>query len=143
MKLQQVPANYNDSVPTLLAWSKEVADWSTAIRHRVEVVWLPNLYNNYTLQTSAYKFRVPKGHPYFEAIEGEVQSWQDTGAVLFLEVQKNPSLTVSLFTVDEEHCDWSQLGEAGFKCGAVSRRKSTSPKKTRTVESRDSSLVPS
>lgn len=131
MKFRAEPANFDDSIPTLQKWSKTVDNWDSPIKHRVELIWLPNLYKNYTFQTSSYRFRIPEGHPYFDAIVEFREEWEKEGAVLFLTVSMSPKLTVALESLDEEQCEWNEIGSAGFKLEEVRRRKKTSSPKTR------------
>lgn len=135
MRYETTPANFSDSIPTLVQWSKTVLDRSAPIQHRVEVIWAPNLYSNYTLQTSSYRLRLDKGHPYYSLLERDLSEMCESGAVLFLETEFEPKLAVTLIALDEERCVWDELGTSGFKLHSVQKRKTESTPKTRKQRS--------
>lgn len=130
MQYQSAPVNFEDSIPTLVKWAKGVADKSSALSHRVETIWAPNLYSNYTFVTSSYRFRVDKGHPYYQLCEELLEVWLQEEAVLFLQVEFQPKLLVTLLTLDEEQCSWETLGESGYKLKDVKRRRKVPTPKT-------------
>lgn len=130
MKFEAAPLNAKDDIPTLQKWAKTVDDRSTEISHRVETIWLPNLYSNFTLVTSSYRFRADKGHPYYEIIAQHIEEWCEAESVLFLQVAFEPKLSVSLLVLEDERCEWDDLGETGYKLSNVQRRKNPPSSKT-------------
>lgn len=131
MKFQAVPANYSDEIPTFSKWVKTVADETATIPQVVEVIWLPNLYNNYTLQTRSYRFRVPKGHPYYEIVENYLSSWIESGSVLVLTASNFPKATLELEVLEDSIGNWEELGDAGYKIAEIRGPSKTDLKKTR------------
>lgn len=135
MKFQTVPANYSDEVPTFSKWVKTVVDETARIPQIVEVIWLPNLYSNYTLQTRSYRFRVPKGHPYFPIIEQYLNAWKNDGSVLCLIADNFPKPTLELEVLEDSTSVWEELGDSGFKITNIKALKKPSAAKTRTQKS--------
>lgn len=135
MKFQAVPANYSDEIPTFSKWSKTIEDFEAVIPHVVEVIWLPNLYSNFTLQTSSYRFRVPKGHPYFEVVSNFIQEWKEEGAVLVLTSSAFPKPQIELQVLEDSISIWEELGDAGFKVTNIKAPSKSGAKKTRKSDS--------
>lgn len=131
MSVYESELNSNaDKLPSVFQWLKTVSKEATVPVRIVKVLWFPNLYNNYSLDTEAYRLRVSEGDSLYQVLEANLENWLESGCVIGLEVTGQKVRKIKLSILETDECDWDQLGEHGWKCSAV--RPKTNPKsKTR------------
>lgn len=122
----------SDALPTVNQWIKTVSKECAEATRLIKLIWTPNMYENYSLDTEAFRLRVPANHFLFQVLKDNLEDWINTDVVLALEIEKLKIPKVSLITLDNEQCDWDPLGEYGWKCGQVSARAKNVTSKTRT-----------
>lgn len=134
--------NQSDSLPTLSQWVKTVSNECAESTRIVKLIWIPNLYENFSLDTEAYRFRVSPSHPLFEVVEENLEEWVETGVVVALSAEKSKILRVSLLTLDGETCDWDALGSNGWKAGPVRKTPKNVTAKTSVKRSKKNEAAP-
>lgn len=121
--------NTSDSLPTVTQWLQTVSTECCEATRLVKIIWIPNLYNNYSLDTEAYRVRIAPSHSLYQTLEDHLEQWIEQGVVLGVSVEKGKSPKVTLVTLDNEECDWDALGDRGWKFGPVrAKRKNVSTK---------------
>lgn len=120
----------SDSLPTVSQWMKTVSTECCEATRIVKLIWCPNMYESYSLDTEAYRIRIGKGHPLFEVLEDNLDEWIQAGTVIASQVVKGRKATVILLTLDNETCEWDALGEHGWKSGQVIAKVKNVPAKT-------------
>lgn len=121
-------SNFNDSLPTLYRWMKTVSAECASATRLVKMIWKPNQYLSYSLDTEAYRVRFAEEHPLYQVLEDYLDTWIEQDVVIALSVEGGKKPVITLVTLDTEQCEWSELGDFGYKAGAVSAKKSVSSK---------------
>lgn len=117
-----------DKLPTVKQWAASISkDGMEAVR-LVKVIWMPNLYDSYSLDTECFRLRVPSTHSLFQVLEDNLEDWLEEGVVLGLQVIGKKLTKVTLMTVDSEECQWDPLGEHGWKMSQLTAKKRTRAK---------------
>lgn len=123
----------DDKLPTLSQWIKTVSSEAILATRLVKLIWTPNLYDNYSLDTEVYRFRISPNHALFNVLEEELENWLENMTVLALQLEGTKKPSITLLTLDNEVGEWSALGDHGWKIGQVEAKpKKTSSAKTRT-----------
>lgn len=112
----------SDSLPTVNQWIKTVSKECAEATRIVKLIWTPNMYENYSLDTEAFRLRVSPNHFLFQILEDNLEDWVNADTVLALEIEKLKIPKVTLITLDDEQCEWDVLGENGFKAGQVTAK---------------------
>lgn len=119
-----------DKLPTLSQWAKVVSKDALLPTRLVKIIWTPNQYNSYSLDTEAYRLRVAESHGLYQVLKDYLEDWIHEGAVLSLSITPGKTLKVTLSTLDNEECSWEPLGEMGYKMQELKRVKKTVSAKT-------------
>lgn len=138
--------NQSDALPTVKQWLTTISREGSQVAKIIKLIWTPNLYTNYSLDTESYRFRVTESHYLFSVIEDNLTDWIENDTVLALQIEGFKAPTMTLLTLDTEQGDWTELGTHGWKIGAISARKkdvTTKTRQKRTPLGQDVDLAPS
>lgn len=111
--------NTSDALPTVTQWAKTVSAECAEATRIVKLIWCPNLYNSFSLDTEAYRVRIGENHPLYQVLQDNVEAWVEQGAVVAMQVIKGRKTSINLLTLGGEECDWDELGSHGYKAGPV------------------------
>jgi len=123
-----------DKLPSLKQWIRSVHKEALEPIRIVKVVWLPNLYKSYTLDTEVFRLRIGEGQQLYQILEDHLDSWLDEEVVLALQIEGSKIPKVTLMTLDNEQCEWDALGDHGFKMRNLTAKKKPR-NKTRSLQS--------
>lgn len=112
-----------DKLPSVKQWMRTVSKEALEPVRIVKLIWLPNLFDNYSLDTEAFRLRVAPSQQLFQILEDNLDEWLETGAVLGLQIEGSKRPKITLLTLDGEECEWDALGEHGFKMSNLAARK--------------------
>lgn len=129
----------DDKLPTVSQWMKTVSSEAKISIRLVKQLWIPNLFDNYSLDTESYRFRVPPSHGLFRVLEDNLEDWIENDAVLALHLSDSKKPEMTLLTLDNEMSVWSEMGAYGWKLGQVEAK----PKKTSGYKTRKSNALSS
>lgn len=132
----------SDALPTVNQWIKTVSRECAEATRIVKLIWCPNMYQNYSLDTEAFRLRVPEKHFLFQVLQDNLEDWINSDVVLALEIEKLKIPKVTLITLENEQCDWDPLGEYGWKSGQVTAKAKNVASKTRSKQDATKSHPP-
>lgn len=122
----------DDKLPTVAQWMKTVNSDAWGVTRLVKLIWTPNLYDNFSLDTEVYRFRVSPSHSLFEVLEENLELWVENMSVLALQLDSGKKSTMTLLTLDNEQAEWTALGANGWRLGQVEAK----PKAKREYKTR-------
>lgn len=112
-----------DKLPTVKQWMNSVSAEATIPTRIIKVIWTPNLYPSYSLDTEAYRVRVADTHFLYQVLEQNLETWIESGTVLGLNITGKKVIKVTLLTLDKEEGEWDALGEHGWKFSNLKTKK--------------------
>lgn len=112
-----------DKLPSVRQWMTTVSKEALEPVRIIKLIWLPNLYDNYSLDTEAFRLRIAPNQQLFQVLEDNLDEWLETGAVLGLQIEGSKRPKITLMTLDGEECEWDPLGEHGFKMSNLTAKK--------------------
>lgn len=115
--------NDADRLPTVKQWASSISKEGMEAVRLVKVIWMPNMYESYSLDTECFRLRISPNHTLFDILETHIEDWLESGAVLGLSVEGKKLTKVTLMTLDDEECEWDPLGEHGWKMSHVKAKK--------------------
>jgi hypothetical protein len=59
-----------EKLPTLLQYLKRTKDVEYPLLRRIDFIWLPGSFSNYTLQTSDFRIAISSGNPLYKLLDG-------------------------------------------------------------------------
>lgn len=121
-----------DKLPSVRQWMNTVSAEALEPVRLVKVIWTPNLYSNYSLDTEAFRVRVKPTDALFAVLENNLDDWIENDVVLAIKIEGRKIPKVTLMTLDSEKCDWDSLGDYGWKSSNFAARKKNVQSKTRT-----------
>lgn len=129
----------DDKLPTVSQWMKTTSKEAWEVTRLVKLIWTPNVFDNYSLDTESFRIRIGPNHSFFEVLEENLELWIEDRSVLAVSFtsDKKPQMTFEL--LEKEQADWSPLGDHGWKLGQV-EAKQIKRAKTKT-RSNSSNLV--
>lgn len=104
-----------DKLPTLRQWIKAQGKKAIAKRFLVSLVWEPNQWSNYTLETERFKVRVSKGDPVFEALSKNLPRLLDEEQAFFVEIVNREKGAFKLVANPNEPGHWEHITDTGHK----------------------------
>ena len=121
-----------DKLPSVNQWIKTVSAEALEPVRLVKLIWTPNLYDNYSLDTEAFRVRVKPGNYLFDILQQNLEEWVEGDIVLAIKIEGRKIPKITLMTLDSEQCDWDAIGEYGWKMSNVRARKKNVTSKTRS-----------
>lgn len=109
----------DDKLPTVAQWMKSTSKDHWGAPKIVKMIWIPNLFDNYSLDTEYFRVRIGPNHGFFSVLEETLDTWVEDRSVLTvcLSDDKKPALIFDILV--NERADWSPLGDYGWKLGQV------------------------
>lgn len=121
-----------DKLPSVAQWIKTVSAEALEPVRLVKLIWIPNLYDNYSLDTEAFRVRVKPGNYLFDILQQHLEEWVEGDIVLAIKIEGRKIPKITLMTLDSEQCDWDSIGDYGWKMSNVRARKKNVTSKTRS-----------
>ncbi len=104
-----------EKLPTLKQWLKTQGKKAIPKRFLVSLVWEPNQWRNYTLQTEKFRVRVSEGDPIFEALQTGLSTLLDMEYALMLEVTDREKGAFQIIGNPQEPGHWNHITDTGHK----------------------------
>lgn len=124
-----------DKLPSVNQWIKTVSSEALEPVRLVKMIWTPNLYDNYSLDTEAFRVRIKPKDLLFEILEANLNDWMESDVVLAIKIEGRKIPRITLMTLDSEKCDWDSLGDYGWKMSNLKSRVKNVSSKTRLKQS--------
>lgn len=109
----------DDKLPTVHQWLKTVSSEAKEVTRIVKLIWTPNMFDNYSLDTEAFRVRITPNHPLFDVLEENLEEWIEQGDVLAIQLDCGRKVSITLLTLDNEVGEWSALGDHGWKMQGI------------------------
>ena len=115
----------NDQIklPSLLQWLKTIPSDSPTVHKVVKLVWFPNQFPNFTVDTESFRLRISLEQ--FD--EAELTDLFETAiqdkAVLRVIVDPSQKGEWTIEELEGEIGEWEQLGESGYRCSVGDKPK--------------------
>lgn len=109
-------------IPTFTAYLKENKGKKCLTQlFPIEIVWFPVKFNNYTLQTHAFRLSISNQHPLFLKLNEfcEPLSKDAPTPVVRIKILDPDKGTFELIPCEKKRCVWSKLGDAGLKANEI------------------------
>lgn len=102
--------------PTFKQFIKELPDnETTQLLYRIEVIWLPGQWDNYSVETDCFRYSVAKNHPLYQPIDENVIKWLDRDNGILFRVDDWKEGIVGL-SESQDFTRWERIGNAGVRC---------------------------
>lgn len=119
-------------LPTYNAWCIENLKRKTAEIYQVTVIFKPNKFPNYTLNTEQFTIRINENNPLFDEFD-HFYNYQlvDEGICLGIKVLDKENKLFALSNMTDSKCYWEELGNVGVKVAETlpNKKPKRSPKK--------------
>lgn len=104
-----------EKLPTLRQFVKELnKDATGELLYGVRTIWLPGTWDNYSVETTAFRATISPGHGLYKALDESVIRFLDTETELLLQVVDVSTLTIR-FVQATNFGKWKRLGNAGVR----------------------------
>ena len=101
--------------PTIKQFQKERKDGEhTDNCFRVETIWFPGNWDNYTIETTHFRGNISPNHPLFSALDKLCPRLRERSNGIVLELKDTTSATFR-FVESGEYGKWEPIGNAGVR----------------------------
>jgi len=81
---------------------------------KVEVIWLPNRWPNYTIDTEDYRLRIVESSSLYTSFQGLLKNYMDEGIPMQVSILDSDG-TFDIDKIPEKQCKWEPLSSTGVK----------------------------
>lgn len=100
--------------PTLKQFIKELSDDNYPKHYRIETIWFPGNWENYSVETTEFRASIAKPHPLFSVLETTIVKILSESESALLLVLLDSEGTIG-FSESNFYGRYSRIGNAGFK----------------------------
>lgn len=108
-----------EKLPTLKQYVSSLPKTSKALQQtfQVEIVWLPGKFDNFTLQTHAFRLVITPKHPLYEQLAIAFDDLEEFGAnrSIGLDIKDRTTLSFEVAEMPTKRGVWKQIGQSGFR----------------------------
>ena len=102
--------------PTFNQYVKELPkDENHKHLFKIELIWFPNKWNNYNIETESFRYSVAESHPLYPAIDKNVIRWLDRDTGILFRIDDFREGIVG-FSECSDFTRWERIGNAGIRC---------------------------
>lgn len=101
-------------LPTLRQYIKENPDAKYSLLSRIELIWFPGTWDNYSIETSILRCSIGTNHPLYKPLDESIiaiTEKSDTGIILSVEDKEG---TIRLCE-SNVYGKWERIGNAGIR----------------------------
>lgn len=120
-------ANTDDRLPSIKQYLKNVSKDALDVTFLIKLIWFPSSIPNYTLDTEAFRLRIPSDNYLYTVLEENLEDWVENERVIGIQIESKIPLRLTLIELESDTAPWSELGELGIKLGKVSARGKKKP----------------
>ena len=120
------------SLPSFAQFLKTIPLEDKEFRKFIRVVWFPNKFPNFTVDTESFRLRIPVSESNQLELTDEFESSIESDKVLCVVFNPSQKGEWAIEELEGELGDWEELGSNGFKCSVREKPKGKSkrvPKK--------------
>lgn len=114
-QLFDMPANDSKKLPTLKQFLVKKGKAKLPKYFPIQIIWEPNQFPNWTLQTEYFKVRVSEDNPFYVPLRDVIKQGCNNDWLLAIEVSEDRDGKYSIIHIENETADWEGLGENGWK----------------------------
>ena len=110
-------------LPTFRQWSKTADEAHKKPARPVKLIWLPNRFPSFSLETEVFRLRIGEDDPNYSAILSWVEESIEAQRVMVVQPKLDRMYAYSLDILEGEKGIYDPLGDFGFKLLKVERVK--------------------
>jgi hypothetical protein len=129
MPLYSDDFNQYQSLLSFKNWVKENPEIALKKISIVEIVWLPNKFKNFCLDTESFRLRIPFQKEQELELLDYFEDAVTEGKVLFVQCTSIERASYTVDVLPKERGSWELLGSKGYKCTVEERNQTKENKR--------------
>lgn len=113
--LYDMPASDSKKLPTLKQFLSKRGKAPLPAYYPVTLVWEPNQFPNWTIQTEYFKVRISEDNPFYKALAETITTAVREDMALGVSISEDLDGKWALVHISTEKADWEGLGASGWK----------------------------
>ncbi len=101
-------------LPTLSQYLKSCTKVQLGQTFQVEIIWLPNKFSNFTLQTHAFRVRISESNAMYATLDSVTKHLTGDKTAWGIKVHEDKSGKYTIVPMEKKKGEWGPLGANGI-----------------------------
>lgn len=112
--------SYSAPKPTLYQWIREAKIKKYPVETKVDVIWLPNRWPNYTIDTTLFRLRISEDSSLFKAFSELLETYMKEGIPMQVSVLDEEG-NWDIDRIPDKQTTWEKISTTGVKMKKVEK----------------------